>query len=186
MTKLLVFLICVLTMSATTFSQKNNIEPIENIYIENLYKINDSIYRSAQPNKKAMKYLQQIGVKTILNLRHRRNDKNETKHTQLILENVPINTWEISENNIIDALKIIKNAQKPILIHCLHGSDRTGLIIATYRIVFENYTKEQAITEMLQKQYGFHQKYFNNIIVLINKLNIQNLKTEILNSKTTQ
>lgn len=41
-----------------------------------------------------------------------------------------------------------------VLIHCLHGEDRTGLAIATYQILFLGYAKEHAIEEMYAQ--GFH------------------------------
>lgn len=39
-------------------------------------------------------------------------------------------------------------------IHCLHGKDRTGLIVAAYNILYRNYKIEDAIEKMYQN--GFH------------------------------
>ena len=156
------------------FSQK-----IENLYVDNLYKVDSNIYRSAQPNKKGMLYLDSLGIKTILNLRHTRNDNREAKNTSLILKKVSINTWKMNEQDIIDALKIIEKSEKPILIHCLHGSDRTGAVIASYRIVFQNWTKKEAINEMLNPKFGFHIKSFSHIIKLIENLDVEKVKNSL-------
>jgi len=65
------------------------------------------------------------------------------------------------------------------LIHCKHGADRTGLIVAMYRIVFQNWTKEQAIDEMTQGDFGFHQIY-SNIIDFIRNVDVENIKKQII------
>lgn len=49
----------------------------------------------------------------------------------------------IHDKGIIDALKVIKDAPKPILVHCLHGSDRTGAVIAMYRIILKIIPKKK-------------------------------------------
>ena len=45
-------------------------------------------------------------------------------------------------------MKILRDAPKPILVHCQHGSDRTGAVIALYRILFQNMSKVEAIKEL--------------------------------------
>ena len=164
----------IVLFSLSIFSQK-----IENSYVENLYKVDNNIYRSAQPNKNGMKYLDSLGIKTILNLRHIRTDKREAKKISLTLKKVSINTWKMNEQDIIDALKIIKESKKPVLIHCLHGSDRTGAVVASYRIIFQNWTKKQAIDEMLKQEYGFHIKSFQHIFRLVENLNVEKVKNRL-------
>ena len=44
----------------------------------------------------------------------------------------------------------------PFFVHCQHGSDRTGVCIAAYRIVVQGWTKQDAIREMTGGNYGFH------------------------------
>ena len=50
----------------------------------------------------------------------------------------------------------IRRASGPVLVHCLHGSDRTGTIVAMYRIVEQGWTREAAIAEMTGGGYGYH------------------------------
>jgi tyrosine-protein phosphatase SIW14 len=145
----------------------------------NIYKINESLYRSEQPDKKGMKELQKIGVRTILDLRSSQNDQRVADDTKLVLEHVPINTWKISYNDILKSLRIISHSEKPVLIHCLHGSDRTGCIIAAYRMVYENWSKDEAINEFLDKDYGYHEKWFPNILALLRSLDIDLLKKDL-------
>ncbi len=146
---------------------------------KNLYKINDSLYRSEQPSKNGMQQLQQLGIKTVLNFRNHHNDKDEAAHTNLIIERISLNTNKICYSDVVQTLKRMQQAKKPILLHCLHGSDRTGCMIAAYRLVYNNYTKEQAIAELRASEFGYHQKWFPNVIQLLNDLDVQQLKKDV-------
>ena len=39
-------------------------------------------------------------------------------------------------------------AKRPVFVHCKHGADRTGTMVAFYRILFEGWSKDEAIREM--------------------------------------
>lgn len=43
-----------------------------------------------------------------------------------------------------------------MVVHCWHGSDRTGAVIAAYRIVQQGWSQHDAIDEMINGGYGFH------------------------------
>ena len=161
------------------FSQKlDSIQNGKNIYFENLFQVNNVIYRSEQPSKIGIKELEKLGIKSILNLRNIKNDHWIIRHSNLFYFQERINAWTMTENQLIIALSLLKNAEKPVLIHCVHGSDRTGTVIAAYRILFENWTKEAAIKELLESQYGFH-SVFENLILLLNKLDIEKSKIKL-------
>jgi len=71
---------------------------------------------------------------------------------------VPMNTWHIETEDVKLALRFlrIKQAQGPVLLHCQHGADRTGLITALYRIVYQGWSKSRALDEMLHGGFGYH------------------------------
>ena len=74
-----------------------------------------------------------------------------------------------------EALKIIGTADGPVLIHCWHGSDRTGLISAMYRILYQDWSKDAAIDELMKGGYGYHAMY-KNIPEYIRKVDILNIR----------
>ena len=158
----------------SSWSQKADVEGLSN-----LYKVDEHLYRSEQPHSLEMKKLQGFGLKTILNLRNTRNDNREAKATNLNLNHVPINTWRISYDDLVRSMIIIRKAEKPVLVHCLHGSDRTGAVVAVYRIVDGGWTKKEAIEELQQGGYGYHQKWFPNIIQLIASLDVEKFKADV-------
>ena len=71
----------------------------------------------------------------------------------------PISTWEIYVSGITQPqlqgiLHAIQTARMPLLVHCEHGQDRTGLVIAAYRVVVNGWTKYAAWAEA--KAFGYH------------------------------
>jgi tyrosine-protein phosphatase SIW14 len=151
---------------------------LKNSTLDNLYKITDSLYRSEQPTQKEFAYLKAIGIKSVLNLRATHSDTNLTQQLTLKDYSVQITTSNFSDKEIIEALKIIKYAPKPLLVHCKHGSDRTGVVIAMYRIVFQNWSKEKALDELLNGGYGFHIQY-HNIPTYIKNVAIDEIKKHL-------
>ena|ERR1051326_2717436 len=152
---------------------------LERKHFDNLYQVNDELYRSDQPGSKGMKELQELGIKTVINLRNIRCDNNEARKTNLKLEHISINTRRISYEEIIASLKKIKESEKPVLVHCWHGSDRTGCIVAAYRMCACGWTKENAIREFLEPPYGYHQNIFPNILRLLNSIDVEKLKKDV-------
>jgi tyrosine-protein phosphatase SIW14 len=148
---------------------------VEQAPLYNLYKVDENLYRSEQPTKEGMQALESLGVKSIVNVRNILNDRCEGKSTNLKLYKKRINTWTIKYSEIIDALRLIQKAPKPVLIHCKHGSDRTGCIVAAYRMAFMNWTKEEAIKEFQLGGYGYHEDAFPNILKLLKSIQIEKL-----------
>jgi protein tyrosine/serine phosphatase len=146
--------------------------------LANLYKVDEGVYRSEQPDKKQFQALEKYGIKEILNLRYWHSDKRHAKATNLTLHRVKMNAHNANDFDVVSALRIIKNRKGPILIHCHHGSDRTGLVIAMYRLVFLNETKENVIDEMINGGFGFHEIY-DNIPRYINNVNVNNIRKQL-------
>jgi len=172
-------LICVLLFFFSGLFSQTSVK-IDNLALNNLYQIDKGVFRSEQPDKLDFANLEKLGITEVLNLRRWHSDEKEAKNTNLILYHVPMRAGNIKEKDVIQALKTIRDRKGNILIHCKHGSDRTGLIVAMYRIVFQNYTKEQAIKEMTEENFGFH-KIYTNIITYIQQANIEKIREQVVN-----
>ncbi len=144
--------------------------------LDNFYKIDDKVYRSEQPDDDAMEEIENFGIKQVLNLRNFHSDNDEAEDTKLILEKVKMNASEVNQEQIVQALQIINNSKGPTLVHCWHGSDRTGVVIASYRIVCQNWTKEKAIDEMRHGGYGYHATIYPNLVKLLKNLDVEKIK----------
>ncbi len=121
--------------------------------LPNFYKINDRLYRGAQPLSGGLKKLKELGIQTILNLRgvgdETRQEQREAAAEGLKFISLPMpGLSRPSDAAIEQALKIIDDPENGVVfVHCKHGADRTGTVIACYRISRENLTREQAIAE---------------------------------------
>ena len=181
--KALLFFTC-LCMALVSLSQANERNPLwaTPLFSEgvgNLYRVTPFFYRSAQPSSKGMKELEKMGIVTVINLRNFHNDSDEIRGTNLKEIRIPMNTWKSEEENVVKALRILKDPDGgPYLLHCQHGADRTGLVTAMYRIVFQNWSKEEAIEELTKGGYGYH-SIWRNIIRFINKADIERIRSAV-------
>lgn len=174
----IISLVC-LVLFSSAHAQISDSLILNSTSFKNLYKINDSVFRSEQPSKKGFIELELAGIETIISFRRLRNDSTKARGTDLELIHLPLQTKKIKESDIIMALKAIIEAPKPLLIHCWHGSDRTGVVVAAYRMVFENWSKEKAIAEFRQKEYGYHERWYPHLIGILENLDTIAVKQEL-------
>lgn len=161
------------------FSTAQEVEKLSSSHFENAYKVNDKIYRSEQPSTAGFNYLDSLGIGVSLNLRNRVSDKRFAKNTSIQLQHIRINSWRMDYEDILAALTVLKTSSTPVLVHCKHGADRTGVVIASYRIAFEGWTKEQAIKEFLKEQFGYHQRWLPNLLKLLESLEVEKLRGDV-------
>ncbi|WP_169313279.1 tyrosine-protein phosphatase [Solitalea canadensis] len=172
----LLLVLCVSNAGAQTLTRSEKWgKPVERNYLHNLYSICETVFRSEQPDSLAFSELSTMGVKSILNLRDKHSDSKLVGGLPLNLYNVNMKASDFSDKEIVESLQILHKSPKPVLVHCKHGSDRTGVVIAMYRIVFQNWTKKEAIDEMINGNYGFHQKY-TNIPLYIEQVNVEKIR----------
>ncbi|MCX7863032.1 MAG: dual specificity protein phosphatase family protein [Bacteroidales bacterium] len=164
------------------FSQHNQSIKIETNLFKNLHKLNDSIFRSDQPDSLDISLLNELGIKSILNLRQHHIDESFLgKNHHFYSYHVKMRAYYLTNKQMAKAMCIIQSAPKPLLIHCKHGSDRTGAVIAMYRILYNQWTKKEALKELKSKHLGFHDIFFN-IPFYIRKTNIHKFQT-LINKK---
>ena len=132
---------------------------------KNLYQITPLLLRSEQLTAEDVPILEAHNVKTVVSLRFFTRNQNEHELPELKanLINKPLMSWHITPAEIADILYTIEQGQKQgaVLVHCYHGSDRTGLIIGMYRMVIQDWPIEHAKSEMVDGPYGFHTVWRN-------------------------
>lgn len=144
--------------------------------LKNLHQVSTNLYRCAQPDQKGMAELEKLGIKTVINLRGFHGDTDELKGTTLRGERIQFNTWHAEDEDVVKFLQIVTSTNgAPYVVHCLHGSDRTGTMIAIYRIAVEGWTKDEAIEEMTKGGFGFH-PIWGNLPRYLRELDLDALK----------
>jgi protein tyrosine phosphatase (PTP) superfamily phosphohydrolase (DUF442 family) len=125
--------------------------------VPNLYRVSPLIYRSGQPTPEGFENLEKLGVRTVINLRTFNQDEDESRSTALRLERTQVLTWHVTDREVLEVMRALRHTENaPFLIHCHHGADRTGLMIAMHRVLEEHWTVEQAIAELQGGGFGFH------------------------------
>jgi protein tyrosine/serine phosphatase len=125
--------------------------------LPNLHQVSPVLFRSAQPSAVGMRQAKDLGVKTVLSLRAFHSDRDEIGALDLGYEHCFIKTWHPEEEDVVTFLKLVSDpARTPLLVHCQHGSDRTGMMCAVYRIAIQGWSKQDAVREMTEGDFGFH------------------------------
>src|SRR2546423_3698182 len=121
--------------------------------LHNFHKVSDKLYRGAQPSKEGIKKLAELGIKTIVNLR---GEDENTRAEQKEAEAAGLGYFAISmpglsrptDEMVTRAMAIIDAPENgSVFVHCKRGSDRTGTIVAVYRMSHEGWTGDRAISE---------------------------------------
>jgi len=128
--------------------------------IKNFHRVANTLFRSAQPTRRGMEYLKAIGVKTVINLRHWHTDTKEIGDLKLRDFHIVFATMWPEDRDVNRFLKIMRDKRNwPCLVHCLHGSDRTGTMCAISRIEVEGWSIRKALKEMRDPKYGHHRLF---------------------------
>ena len=137
-------------------------QPVKGTSIGNLHKLTPQVYRSAQPTAAGMRELENLGVKTVIDLRDFNDDKKGAHGTKLRLLRVKMDAWHIEDEDVARVLALLRRKENgPFLVHCQHGADRTGVVCAMFRIIEQGWTREDAIRELTEGGYGFHAMWKN-------------------------
>ena len=153
--------------------------PISLEGVPNLHRISPNLYRSEQPTALGMKKLEQLGIRTVINLRFFNDDRKKAAGTLLRTERVKILTWDIDDDQVVAVMRLLSDPQNgPYLIHCQHGADRTGLMSAMYRILDQGWTVDEALAELTGGGYGYHSMW-TNILRYVRSADIEKLRAEI-------
>ena len=150
------FFVILASLTSVAFAQ----QPAENKKLPNFHQVNSKLYRGAQPSAGGVQQLAGLGIKTIVNLRGRgegvRKEEAEARAVGLRFFSVPLDRMGSPDDAEIDqVLSIIDSAEnQPVFVHCKQGVDRTGMVIAIYRITHDGWSSEQAKAEA--NRYGMH------------------------------
>ena len=124
------------------------------------------LYRSPQPTGGEIeKYVKDHGIKTIINLRGESPGKawyeeemSAAKKFNIDVVNIAMSATRVPHRqDLLELLDAYEKAQRPILIHCLRGIDRTGEAAAIYEMIYMNKPKKEAL-KMLTSAFGYFEQ----------------------------
>ena len=133
--------------------------------VPNLVTVSPSILRGGQPTDEGFNALKQSGIRTIINLRGKgpaANDEEKlAEEMGFNYVSIPMSHFKKpSEKQINKFLSVLEDESNlPAFIHCHQGQDRTGTMVAIYKIKHMGWTAGQSYKEMLK--HGFRPFFIN-------------------------
>jgi tyrosine-protein phosphatase SIW14 len=125
--------------------------------IGNFGEVTPNLYRGAQPNATGYQELAKMGVNIVVDLRLTGKDEesHEVRKLGMQFVSIPWHCYFPKDKVFAKFLDLLReNRGKKIFVHCRYGDDRTGMMIAAYRMAVEGWTPKEAREEM--QQFGFH------------------------------
>jgi protein tyrosine/serine phosphatase len=119
------------------------------------HKVAPGVWRANQPSVSRLRAWRDKGIRTILNLR------GEGFHSWYLFEREACDDLGLSlvnhrlyakdlatRDELLGLIRIFRKIEKPFVMHCKSGSDRSGFAAIIYRHLFENEPLERAMSEL--------------------------------------
>ena len=142
--------IAFLLIATACFGGQRGLPPSDGIL--NFGRVNDRLFRGAQPDELGIKNLKRLGVTLVINLRMPKDtskaESDQAAASGILYTNVPLaGVGRPADAQVAKILSLIEAAPRPVFVHCEHGCDRTGTIIACYRIKHDQWSGASALQE---------------------------------------
>jgi len=132
--------------------------------LANFGQVSPSLFRGGQPTTEGYRELKQMGFDTVISFRY---EKGENSIEGRALEglgmrfvNMPWHAWDKPTDEEVRQFFALLSADRhgKVFVHCQQGRDRTGAMVALYRIAVDHWCPASAVAEM--KAYHYHHFWF--------------------------
>ena len=127
------------------------------------------LWRGSKPDNDAATWLINKGAKTIINLELLHDDldtimqANVTKTSTYKIDYFRVKTWEplyavgqsIADEDVIHFLAIMRQAKQPVYVHCRAGENRTGVMVAAFKIILDGKTSDAEVAAVINEMRSY-------------------------------
>lgn len=140
------------SLSLSLFSTFAQAQPIRSAFIPNFHRVNDRLYRGGQPADQAWAALAGMGVKTVVDFRHDREhavdaEAKAVEAAGMRYINIPIHGLNTPTPDQLAKMLEVMDVGDTVFVHCAKGCDRTGTMVAVYRMEREGWDGAKALNE---------------------------------------
>ncbi len=121
--------------------------------VGNFQKVDDHVYRGAQPTHEGFNNLSKLGIQTVIDLREP-GDRSATERkwvTDAGMRYISVPMYGMatpSNESVLKVLGLLEDrGTGPVFVHCKRGADRTGGVIACYRVEHDHWQNDRALAE---------------------------------------
>jgi protein tyrosine/serine phosphatase len=127
--------------------------------VPNFHKVDENVFRGAQPTPAGFQNLAKLGVKTIIDLRRpdeHAGEKQVVEGLGMRYISVPMRGMAApTKDQMKEVFAVLHDSRAwPVFVHCRQGKDRTGTVVACYRIEHQGWQNRRALQEARDK--GLH------------------------------
>lgn len=139
--------------------------------VGNFHQINSHLYRGAQPTPEGFRQLAALGVKTVIDLREAGSRAMAEKHIVegdgMIYINIPFaGLGAPSDAQVSKVLALFNDPSAgPVFVHCRRGADRTGTVVACYRVFNDHWKNQAALVEAKQDGMAWFEKAMQHYVL---------------------
>ena len=145
-------------------------QTVDSKSLPNFHKVNEKLYRGAEPKKEAIAELKALGIKTVVDMGNgvegSKDERTWVEGAGMKYVNIHLHNWLKSKPEDIDAiLNEVESADnQPVFLHCKRGKDRTGTVMAIYRMRNDGWQPKQALEEAENYGMGFWQFWMKDFV----------------------
>jgi tyrosine-protein phosphatase SIW14 len=139
--------------------------------VPNFHIVNERVYRGAQPSDQGIQALAKMGVKTVIDLREADGgmlaEKQMVEAAGMKFVNVPMHGMEKPHPaDVARVLSVFNDKDAgPVFVHCKRGADRTGTVVACYRISHDHWDNAKALSEAKSFGMAWVQKAMQHFVM---------------------
>ena len=145
-------------------------QTVDSKVLPNFHRVNERLYRGAEPKKEGIAELKALGIKTVVDIGNGSEDSKEERSwvegAGMKYVNIHLHNWLKSKPEDVDAiLKEVESVDnQPVFLHCKRGKDRTGTVVGVYRLKNDGWLPKQALDEAEKYGMGFWQFWMKDFV----------------------
>ena len=131
--------------------------------------VDPGLARGSKPNEYGVASLAGRGFRTVVSLRHDDTERARVEAAGMRYVEIPMKIGPLgapvpTDDQVSEFLRAVTDSSgRPVYVHCHHGRDRTGVMVALYRVKVSGWAPEDAVREAeergLRPQYRAYRRY---------------------------